>query len=234
MANQNPKLSSIVIGLVLAIIATMLLCSIGEVLKVAGAPFLFIPSILGLTSTLGPEDVHTISAASSPVTLRLTQAGPYAVYLDDYDLLVTTDALMAQNGHSWLKVTEADTGDELPTTFIDRGVRPYDSPYVKGRPVIGFTIPHSGVYQLSMPRRNVNIYVVPDYITGNETTLTLIYVVQIGLIAGVIGYLYWRRTHVQRSEAKTRQQHWIQRANAYWEKQAAKRSDKPDDKGSTK
>ncbi len=218
---KAPTFRAMLVGIVVVIIAMMLVCALSDVLKVVGSPFLFIPGALGIIQTVGPEDVRTIPMADSPTIVRLLHPGLYAVYVDDADMLTITDALINSNGHAWLKVKALDTGEQIPATLIDRGLRLYDTPYAKGRPVINFAITRPGAYELTHPRRNITMSLVPDYSTGHETLFTLIYVVQIALVAGIVVFFWRRRTRTARTASKTEREAWIKRANAYWEKRAA-------------
>lgn len=218
---QSPTFRGMLLGVVLIIIATLLLCSLSDVLKTVGSPFLFIPSVLGLVRTVGQEDVRTIEMANSPTAVRLPQPGRYAVYVDDIDMLSITDSLINSRGNPWLKVKAQATGETIPTTLIERGLRLYDTPLAKGRPVINFTIAQPGVYELTHPRRKINMRIVPDYTTGHETLLAVIYLVQIVLIVGLALFFWRRRNREERETAKAQQDAWIKRANAYWEKRAA-------------
>ena len=230
---RSPTFRAMLAGIVVAIIAMMLVCALGDVLKIAGAPFLVIPGMLGIIQTVGPEDVRTVQMADSPTIVRLLRPGRYAVYVDDYDLLAITDSLINAKGNPWLKVKALDNGETIPATLIDRGLRLYDTPYAKGRPVINFAVDRPGAYELTHPRRNITMSIVPDYTTGRETLVTLVYLVQIALLAGTVVFFWRRRTRAGREVAKTEHDAWIKRANAYWEKRAAQQrtqQDKRDDR----
>jgi hypothetical protein len=216
-----PTFRAMLVGIVIVIIAMMLVCALGDVLKIAGSPFLFIPGALGMVQTVGPEDVRTVQMADSPTIVRLMQPGLYAVYIDDTDLLAITDSLINANGNPWLKVKALDNGEKIPAALIDRGLRLYDTPYARGRPVVNFAITRPGAYELTHPRRNITMSIVPDYSTGRETLFTLIYLVQIALVAGIVVFFWRRRTRTEREAGKTEREAWIKRANAYWEKHAA-------------
>lgn len=218
---KSPTFRAMLFGIVIVIIAMMLVCALGDVLKIVGAPFLFIPGTLGIIQTVGPEDVRTVEMADSPTIVRLLQPGLYAVYVDDIDLLTITDSLINSNGNPWLKVKALDNGEKIPAAFIERGLRLYDTPYARGRPVINFAITRPGAYELTHPRRNITMSIVPDYTSGRETLFTLIYVVQIALVAGIVIIFWRRRTRTERQAVKTEREAWIKRANAYWEKRAA-------------
>lgn len=215
-------------GIIIAIVAMLLVCSLGEVLKTAGLPFLFIPGALGIIRTVGPEDVHPIEIADSPTTVRLTQPGLYAIYVDDADLLTITDSLINARRSPWLKVKALDNDEEIPAAFIDRSLRVYDTPYARGRPVINFAVTRPGAYELTHPRRKITIAIVPDYTSGNETLLTFIYLAQLALLAGIIVFIWRRRTRTERTTDRQQQEAWIKRANAYWEKRAAQQRDQQD------
>ena len=218
---RSPTFRAMLAGIIIVIIAMMLVCALGDVLKIVGAPFLFVPGTLGIIQTVGPEDVRTVEMADSPTIVRLLRPGLYAAYVDDLDLLTITDSLINANGKPWLKVKALDNGEQIPATFIERGLRLYDTPYAKGRPVINFAVDRPGAYELTHPRRKITMSIVPDYTTGRETLVTLIYLVQIALVAGIVIFFWRRRTRGDREAARTQHDAWIKRANAYWEKRAA-------------
>ena len=229
---QAPTFRAMLVGIVMVIIGMMLVCALGDVLKVVGSPFLFIPGVLGIVQTVGPEDVRTVEMADSPTIVRLMQPGLYAVYVDDADLLTVTDALINANGNPWLKVKALDNGENIRATLIERGLRLYDTPYARGRPVINFAITRPGAYELTHPRRNITMSIVPDYTTGRETLLAFIYLVQIALVVGIVVFFWRRRTRTEGAAAKTERDAWIKRANAYWEKRAAQQRDQQDKRDS--
>ncbi len=218
---QAPTFRAMLVGIVIVLVAVMLICALGDVLKIVGSPFLFIPGALGIIQTVGPEDVRTVEMADSPTIVRLMQPGLYAVYTDDADLLTITDSLINANANPWLKVKALDNGEKIPVTLIDRGLRLYDTPYARGRPIINFAITRPGAYELTYPRRNITMSIVPDYTTGHETMLAFIYLAQIALVVGILVFFWRRRTRTERTAAKTEREAWIKRANAYWEKRAA-------------
>ena len=125
------------------------------------------------------------------------------------DLLAITDSLINANGNPWLKVKALDNGEKIPATLIDRGLRLYDTPYARGRPVVNFAITRPGAYELTHPRRNITMSIVPDYSTGRETLFTLIYLVQIALVAGIVVFFWRRRTRTEREAGKTEREAWI-------------------------
>ncbi len=227
---RPPTFRAMVLGVVAIIIAVMLICALGDVLKIAGSPFLFIPGALGIIQTVGPEDVRTVPMADSPSIIRLMQPGLYAVYTDDADLLTITDSLITANGSPWLRVKALDNGEKIPAILIDRGLRLYDTPYAKGRPVINFAIPRPGAYELTYPRRLSTLSIVPDYTTGKETLLDLIYLVQIALLVGVVVF-FWRRRHrAERLAAQAQQDAAIERSNAFWKKRAERQRAQKDER----
>ncbi len=225
---KQPSFRAILFGIVVIIIAVMLVCSLSDVLKTVGSPFLFIPGMLGIVQTVGPEDVHSIEMADSPTVVRLMRPGPYAVYVDDVDLLGITDSLIAANGNPWLRVKALDNGERIPATFIERGLRLYDTPYAKGRPVINFVIPRSGAYELTHPRRSTTISIVPDYTTGNETLLACLYLAQIAVLVGAVVFVLRRRNREERAAAKAQKEAAIKRADAFWKKHAEQQRDQQD------
>jgi hypothetical protein len=91
------------------------------------------------------------------------------------------------------------TGERTSMTEVKCGLRLYDTPFARGRPLYGFEIEQAGTYHLIYSRRPVMVSFVPDYTTGRESVLAWSIGIQFGVILAVIcGLLYRRRRRRQR------------------------------------
>lgn len=178
-----PRLRDIVAGIVVAAVALTAFVNLGDVVKLAGAPFLLLPSALGITRMVTRAEISQVSLASTPSLVAFPRAGRYAVYTSDYDLLTTSDTLEQSGAPAWLTIRSRETGTQVPATLVHRGLRPYDTFLARGRPVITFTIPRPGIYELIHPAKPSLIFVLPDYTTGREKAIVLACWAQVAAIA---------------------------------------------------
>lgn len=189
---RSPKLTSIMGGILLAILLLIGLCMLGSVVKSIGSAVLFLPAQLGVLSQVRAADVATLDMQHSPSMLAFARPGLYHVYTADLDLLETAAALEASDAEAWLTIRSARSGEEVPVSIVTRGVRPYDTPHAPGRPILSFALRTPGEYILIHPSRPVTVAVVPDYTTGKETTLVLAALAEMALVVGA-GALVLRR-----------------------------------------
>jgi hypothetical protein len=206
---------AIVIGVAVLGLLCLVAWSLGSAVKVIGATFLFLPDQLGIIRQVHRAEVISFHLNQSPTTVTLA-AGRYAVYVADIDLLTATDLIIEAGGPPWLAVKSQDTGQSQPVSFITRGMAFYDTPLAPGRPIMSFAAPAAGRYELTQAPRPVEAALVPDYTSGHETLLLLIYVVQLAVILGVPALLYVRR-HREEGEmiAALRAQRRVE-ADAFW------------------
>ena len=214
---QPPKLRNIAVGIMAFIALLALFGTLSTVVKWVGLPFLYIPSKLGLTTLVAREDVQTLDLASSPTLLEIAKPGQYAVFAADRDLLVITDQLLDAGKEPWLSVKSQGTGEPVVVSFVKRGLRPYDTPLAKGRPIFTFAIKTPGNYVLTHLTRKAAISIVPDYTTGKEKTLVLAYYLQIALIAVPIGVFYYRRYRIRRRRVQILQAQKRIQSDAFWQ-----------------
>jgi hypothetical protein len=148
--------------------------------------------------------VHVISLTNPQATIRIPKPGRYAVYTGDLDLLERI-GLVAK---PLLTVVSQPAGLAVELSFVRRGLRPYDTPRAKGRPVYRFAIEQPGFYQVTYLGRSIAavVSIAPDYSTGRESTITLAYVLQAVLLALLPGAVYYRRRKARRSLEKQLQQ----------------------------
>ena len=239
MANQyrSPKVYAIIFGVIAFTGLLMTVCFLSEAVKFVGAPFLFLPEKLGLIEVASREDVVKIEMSSGSTMLNFTRPGKYVVYTKDYDLLIISDSLRdvnenienVENVHSWLSVLSVENGETLPISHIHRGLMPFDSPLAQGRPVLYFEITTPGWYELKYSTRQALIYVLPDYTTGKEGTIYLIYVVEFALLLIPVWILY--SGFSQRRKEKTQEIQNLKhiRGDGFWESEYQKKKEKERD-----
>ncbi|MAT41665.1 MAG: hypothetical protein CL609_04935 [Anaerolineaceae bacterium] len=186
---------AIILGIIAFIILLSIFCGLSEVLKTVGSPFLLIPQQLNIIPKVTRADVMEFEMRQSPVEVQLERTGEYAVYTKDIDLLIITDQILEAQGNPWFNLIDQSTGEKLDVKFVKRGLIPFDSSLVKGRPVYIFDITHPGNYQFSFPRRYATIYVLPDNIVGNESTVFVFVVIQLVILAFPISYFIRKLIH---------------------------------------
>ncbi len=223
---RPPTIRNLVLG-GMAVVALFAFFSVSpEALKLVGALFLFIPEKLGIVQQATGEEAHIIALDSYTTQLDIAQPGRYAVYTADMHLLRA--ALNATR--AWLLVSAQETGEQVPVSVVDRGLRPYDTPVVRGRPIFTFEIETPGAYEVSHPRRDASaiMSIVPDYTTGHETAVALSYLAQMAFIAGLVGVFYHRRGRTTRSRIKAWQREKRSQSEAFWRarKEKAKSKEK--------
>lgn len=219
-AARSPRFRDIILAVVVLVVLIFAFINLGTVVKFVGAGLMVIPSALGIVQQVSPDEVFAYDLSKSPTTVAIGQPGRYAVYAYDYDLLAVTDQL-EQSGHApWITLKSQITNESLPVAFVKRGMRPYDTYLAKGRPVLSFVITRPGAYSMVHPARKVTIAIVRDYITGNERTLALAYLAQIGLVIIPVAFILARRGLARREARKLAQRETRERAELFWQRTA--------------
>jgi hypothetical protein len=195
-----PAFRSIILGIIAFLVILMFFCNLSDVAKWMGAAFLFIPDRLGIIEQVKASEIITLTLNSNTSTINFPHAGKYSIYTNDYDLLVISDDLALKKGPSWIVIRSAGSGEVVPVTFVERGLRLYDTPFAKGRPVINFEIKYPGEYNLTHTSRKVDIYFVPDYTTEREGEILIIYIIQLAVIAYILSAVVsrWKRVQDER------------------------------------
>jgi len=208
---------AIILGIIAFIILMSIVCGLSEVLKTVGSPFLFIPQQLNIIPKVTRADVMEYEMRQSPVEVQLQRTGEYAVYTKDIDLLIITDQILAAEGNPWFNLVDLSTGEKLEVQFVNRGLIPFDSALVKGRPVYIFNIQKPGNYQFSFPRRYATIYVLPDNIVGNESTVFVFVIIQLVILGFPISHLV--RRFIKKRQAKLAEIRNLKKSNdiQFWE-----------------
>lgn len=199
-------------GILLLIAVLMSFCSLSDLVKLAGAPFLHIPDKLGLVRRVSRDEVSTISLDSSPTLLEIRTPGPYVVFAADYDLLNITNLLENAQALPWLTVESLATGERLAVSAVGRGLRPYDTSIVRGRPIYTFDIGAPGWYKLRHPLRHTTISILPDYTSGKETLVVLVTILQMIAIVAIPGLIYYRGYRLRKEKIEAFQEETRRRA----------------------
>ncbi len=192
------KISPIVLGIILFVLFLMVLCSLPSLVKLAGYPFLWAPEQLGLLNVVHPNDVTVIHMGEGQNhTVTLTAPGWYQIYTNDSDLLQASDDLAVRSGKPWINA-RSPSGSPASIRFIERGLRPYDSPFAKGRPVMAIYVDEPGQYNLRHPTKPSDFSIAPDYTTGNEFTIYFFYILQFGVLMIPVAY-FVRKSQIKLS-----------------------------------
>ena len=219
-APRSPRLRDIFIALVVLIALIFALINLGAVVKFVGAGFMLIPSALGIVHRVGPQEVFTYDLSGSPTLVGISQPGRYALYAYDWDLLTTADQMEQTGAPPWITLKSQLTNEAVPVAFVSRGMRPYDTPLAKGRPVLSFVIERPGVYVMRHPAKPSTISIVRDYVTGHERPLTFAFLVQIAVIVLPLMFLYGRRYLARRNALRAAQRQRRAESDAFWREQA--------------
>jgi hypothetical protein len=223
------SIHSLFIAILVLTVMVLTLAQLPEVVKQLGEPLLFVPTQLGLVRQVSRADLHVIEPfETSPRLLILSQPGRYAVYTGDLHLLERINALVDHQGSPLLGVKSDKSNASIAVAFVERGLRPYDTPLAEGRPVFTFVIDTPGRYTLQLPEREGSITVVPDYTTGNESIILLAMVAQLGIAGAVAGGFVYVRTEPMR--LRRRQQAAIDaqrqaQGEAFWQSEIQRSKD---------
>jgi hypothetical protein len=190
---QPARLRSIGLGIAVFVVILLALCSLSQGVKWTGTVLLFIPERLGLVRTVRPGEVLNIAMDRSPTQVTFARAGLYQVYTSDYDLLVISDELARSDSPPWVTITRAEGGTPADITHIKRGLLPFDTPHVAGRPVLEIEILEPGSYILDYPTRGATMSLAPDYATGHEGMIYAAFAVQFLILALPFGLALFRR-----------------------------------------
>jgi len=219
---KPPTVRSILLGIALLVIAILAFLRMSDVVKYTGAALMFVPAKLGLIEMVEPQQVLRLSLAENPSSVMIPSPGRYALYTDNYDLLVVHDAVVAGNSTPWIKIQSQDLGDQVEVTLVERGLAWYDTPFARGRAVVLFEIEQGGLYQFTHPSRPDSAYIVPDVVTGKESGITLSVLVEIVLVGGLVFFIVNRRNRPRRLRRKEVQEQARQRTETMKKKMQEK------------
>lgn len=215
---------SLVIGVLVALSLLLLSANFTRLLKAGGSLFFILPNQLGLLQMVGPKDVqHVELGTRDGQEIAFAQAGPYLVYSNNAPVL---QAAMNMK-ELILQIRGVPDESQPPTQAILRGVRPYDTPFARGRPFLRVEIPKSGRYRFKfqgvaagsryIQPLDTTVSIVPDTISGREARIQQVFGVQIGLLLLLFSprLLAWMRK--RRILRRDRQQRRAEN-DAAWEK----------------
>ena len=210
-------------------VAVLGLSQLPVLVKQFGEPLLYLPAQFGLIRQVSQAEVHVFDPAeTSSQLLLVSQPGRYAVYTDDIRLLAHTNALADKKEAPWLTVKPTEGNTSIAVAFVDRGLRPYDTPLAEGRPIFTLFIDTPGRYTLDLPEREGTITVVPDYTTGREAIILLAMLLQTGVVGAIVGVCVYvrtkpmrlRRQHLAAIDAKRQE-----RGEAFWQSEIHRSKD---------
>ena len=223
---RPPSFGQIGLGIAVFLLVLALIWTIPSTLKPVGNLFLAIPQRLGLVQPVTPAELIAIDLSQpSPASFEIAQPGRYAIFTDDYELLLL-DVESGQTTPPWLKMRSLATGQTVDLRRVERGARPYDSRLVAGRPIFAFEVAAPGRYGITYPSRPAVVTVAPDYTTGKETLLFVAYAVQLAVLLApfvLIGYRRYQRKQARLQALRQGQEHRHAQAEAFWEAQIQKR-----------
>jgi hypothetical protein len=196
----SPTFRSIFGGIALALLLLFAFLNLPVIVKIAGAALAFIPGKIGLMHVVQPEEVMPIDMSSSPSPITFTKSGSYALYTDNYDLLVINDAIVEAGSKPWLKI-EAENGGSIQVNLVSRGMAFYDTILAKGRPVATFTIEAPGNYIIIHPTRPTTADIVPDYTSGAEGWITFLFIAEVVIFIIIIRDI-WATVRSRRRKAQ--------------------------------
>lgn len=225
-AYRAPRASAIVVGILLFVVLILIICSLSEVTKTAGSLFLFLPAKMGWIPDVERSDALTIDLKSPAQVVTFSKPGPYAVYTIDYDLLVISDQLAKSTGNPWVSVTRESTGEAIKIGYVQRGLIPFDSPLVKGRPVFTFAIDQPGKYKVDYIHRPAEIGIVPDVTAGREGLLWFLLALQAAVLSLPVVLLLGRSARIRRERVTAVQQLKHIRGDDFWQSEIEKRKKK--------
>jgi len=213
---RDPKIRSVVLGIALFAVFLVAVCSLPQVVKTIGAGLLYLPSRLGLVEMVRRDQVQAFKTRTAPPQVEFSQAGRYAVYTDDYDLLVVTDEIIRTGAAPWLVLTDPATNADIRVVGVERGLMPYDSPFAAGRPIFTFEIAEPGLYAMALPRREAAIYILPDATTGKERTILLAFAVELAILGLAVGLPYGLALKARRARIAAMLPPRPPEADAFW------------------
>ncbi len=170
-----------------------------ELLKKIGNTLLFIPEKLGLVQRVSPNEIRPITLRNGVIVQRF-EPGRYMVFTNDTGLLFMVAAIetrMQEPASPGLTIRSAGNSmRDVRVTSVNRGLRPYDTPHAKGRPILRFDISEAGVYEILYDIKGLvaAVSIVPDRTSGNEWLITILSLTQITIVvAPLCAYYACRR-----------------------------------------
>ena len=218
---KSPRIYAIVVGIGLFLILLLAFFSLSQLVKSFGSIFLFLPDQLGIIQTPTRAEIAALDMSGQSTTvLKFERPGLYTVYTNDYDLLVINDELIAHQLDPWLKISAHKSGQAVRVEYVERGLRLYDTPLAKGRPIHIFFIETPGLYEVQHLTKDAIISFLPDYMTGNEDLLIFSYGGQAAILLTIAGIFYQRKNRERAhkvSEIKQLKKIREEKSSQFWQ-----------------
>jgi len=211
---------SAIIGLALIGLVLMFIVTPIETVKRLGAPLLVLPSTIGLYHTPAPEEIQTIIMHQGRPRININTPGPYVLYTDEQTMLQRAN-MFDDAQRSWLTLRSLSDQHEINGINITRGVLPYDSAFISGRPIVRFEIDQPGTYEMIYARQSGTVYFLPDPTKAQENRVVLAMLGQLVLLALIIGLILLpriRRRMAQRREFDARLAEKRAQSEDFWKK----------------
>ena len=172
-----------------------------NLIKGVGVPFSYLPRAVGAMEIVRLSEIQILALpiGSTTETILLDTPGRYIVQTDNPILHRYGDTSSAR---SWLTLTDEE-GTQVDVYLFSRAIRPYDTNVVAGHPSVGFVIDTAGEYQIEYPQNNFRptiFAIIPDKLSGHETSLNLWYAGQIIALVAAFILLQRRRNMPSKSE----------------------------------
>ncbi len=208
---QRSSIRSMVVGIGIVVIATVLFfCNLSSIVKTMGWALLLVPHQLGLIEGSSPDEIQTVDLSTPVQEIAFARSGPFLVYYD----FPFSSSDSAHDAPPHLVITCRGTDERVPLEPVDRGLRLYDTPFAKGRPIYAFRITTPGACQLTHSIRSASISIVPDYGTGKETVIAAAYAVQLAALGAVFGTPLYVRGRRRRRQQREQRRETAARADA--------------------
>lgn len=161
-----------------------------NVIKAVGEPFSFLPDALGWTTRVTKDETHRFVLPGERAVVENLDAGRYIVFMSGWFSWGTDATLVV--------FAEDVAGATLPY----RHVRYYDPVFIDGIPAMFFETFDSGMVEIIVkpaPGTDLpdafDLVIIPDYTSGNESTIHAVTVLQLAvlLIVSVLIYIIFLR-----------------------------------------
>jgi hypothetical protein len=159
-----------------------------ERLKRVGDMLLFVPEKLGLIERVSPNEIRSVTLYTGRIIVQRFVPGRYLVFTNNIRLFhvkALTDMRTEESVPTWLTIRLADNSmREVRINWVNRGLRLYDTPHAKGRPVLRFNVSEVGVYEILFKIKGMAaaVSIVPDRTSGNELFITKLFLIQIAIV----------------------------------------------------
>lgn len=217
----QPSLVRLLLGLLIVIGAFGVVLRLPEVIKYVSAPFLVLPAQLGLVQQPTPAEVLPLMPEGT-TTVSLPHAGRYAIYAINYSLWCQPEPkCRPRPGPLIPRVIAVQTRRDVLLVGVERGLRPYDTPFAQGSPLQSFVADAPGDYRFwTDGYPDTQVAIVPDYTTGHEATLLIAGVAQFVTLV-VVGWgvvrVLGRRQRVRRQQRATARTERTTQAETFWQ-----------------